>query len=772
MKKSIRQILILCVLLTGTVLADDPTFYVRKATWFETMLASRESLIKLRGDDTKFRRGLLGAWYSIGPFKASGVSAFSEIFPPEREIDLAKSYSNGSLKWTKQSGWSDGMVIDLGPESVCATYLYRVLTVPADTVLPASLGSDDGIKVWVNGVEILANNVNRGAHPDQEFVDLVLKKGKNDFLMKVNNNQGGFGFYFQLEDAGVKTIWTLLKRDFVGSRSEKEMDWEIEDSIWVKDWTPGAWGELASRYLHAAMFETKAELMDALMVVDKAKGAHDLERIRDLYVQSRYANVTPYVLTPKPSPEPRINGPRVFGVRPEHPFLFTIPATGTRPLQFSAQGLPPGLKLDNSTGRITGVITERGSFKIVLTATNSVGSFSRPFRIEVGDRIALTPPLGWNSWNCFADAVDDQKVRSAADAMARSGLVNHGWAYINIDDCWEIKPASDDPMLKGELRNAEGMINTNKKFPNMKALSDYVHAQGLRMGIYSSPGPTTCAGFTASYKFEEQDARQYAAWGIDYLKYDWCSYDQIAKDRSLPELKKPYVVMRSALNKVQRDIVFSLCQYGMGDVWKWGDEVGGNSWRTTGDINDSWESMSEIGFSQAGHEVHAKPGNWNDPDMLVVGKVGWGPQLHPTKLTPNEQYTHISLWCLLSSPLLIGCDMTQLDEFTESLLTNDEVLDVNQDPLGRQAGRIFKDGDLEVWAKDLEDGSKAVGLFNRGVWKSDIKVRWSDLGLASDQVVRDLWRQKDLGTFNKEFAASVPRHGVVLVRVIPPKMAK
>jgi len=200
-------------------------------------------------------------------------------------------------------------------------------------------------------------------------------------------------------------------------------------------------------------------------------------------------------------------------------------------------------------------------------------------------------------------------------------------------------------------------------------------------------------------------------------------------------------------------------------VWNWGGEVGGNSWRTTGDITDTWESMSGIGFSQAGHELNAKPGNWNDPDMLVVGKVGWGPQLRQTKLTPNEQYTHISLWCLLNSPLLIGCDMTQLDEFTQNLLTNDEVLEVSQDPLGKQAARISADGDLEVWAKDMEDGSKAVGLFNRGVWKSEIKVKWSDLGIKGPRVVRDLWRQKDLGSFGEDFKAAVPRHGVVFVRI-------
>ena len=232
---------------------------------------------------------------------------------------------------------------------------------------------------------------------------------------------------------------------------------------------------------------------------------------------------------------------------------------------------------------------------------------------------------------------------------------------------------------------------------------------------------------------------------------------------NLTQLKLPYQVMQEALLKQPRDILYSLCQYGAGDVWKWGTEVSGNSWRTTGDINDSWGSMAGIGFKQAGHEQYAGPGHFNDPDMLVVGKVGWG-NLHPTRLKPNEQYTHISLWCLLASPLLIGCDMTQLDEFTLNLPTNDEVLDVNQDPLGRQAARVAQNGMLEVWAKDLEDGSKAVGLFNRGSSEESITANWADLGLTGEQTVRDLWRQKDLGKFTGEFEAKVGRHGVVLLK--------
>ncbi|RPH35718.1 glycoside hydrolase family 27 protein [bacterium] len=379
--------------------------------------------------------------------------------------------------------------------------------------------------------------------------------------------------------------------------------------------------------------------------------------------------------------------------------------------------------------------------------------------------MALTPPLGWNSWNCFASAVDDQKVRQAAEAMVKSGLINHGWTYINIDDCWSIEPGSKDPNTMGIPRDPNGMINTNRKFPDMKALSDYVHGLGLRIGIYSSPGPLTCAGYTASYQCEFNDAKRYGEWGIDYLKYDWCSYGQFARDTARSEYQKPYRVMRAALDSVGRDIVYSLCQYGMDRVWEWGDAVGGNCWRTTGDITDTWQSMSGIGFEQNGHEPYAGPGHWNDPDMLVVGLVGWGPQLHPTRLTPNEQITHITLWSLLCSPLLIGCDMTRLDDFTLALLTNDEVLDVNQDPLGKQAKRISVNGTLEVWAKEMEDGSKAVGLFNRGQRKANVTVRWADLGLTGQQVVRDLWQQQDAGAFEREYTASVPRHGAVLVRM-------
>ena len=421
-------------------------------------------------------------------------------------------------------------------------------------------------------------------------------------------------------------------------------------------------------------------------------------------------------------PEPAIHGPRSTGATPGRPFMFLIPATGEPPLAFEAKGLPPGLKLDAATGIISGSLQQTGVTDVELAVKNARGTATRILTIVGGEHtLALTPPMGWNSWNVWGVVVDAEKVRAAADAMVASGLAAHGFQYINIDDAWE------------DVRDANGEILTNKKFPDMKALAGYIHAKGLKFGLYSSPGPKTCAGYTGSYEHEQQDANTYAAWGVDYLKYDWCSYVQIAKDNSLESLQKPYRTMRAALDACGRDIVFSLCQYGMGEVETWGADVGGNLWRTTGDIGDSWTSMSKIGFAQNGKDAHAGPGHWNDPDMLIVGQVGWGPNVQPTSLKPNEQITHITLWCLLAAPLLLGCDMTQLDPFTIDLLTNDEVLDVNQDPLGKQASRRAQTPWTEVWAKPLSDGTLAVGLFNRGPVKAEVSASWKDLGLADDK---------------------------------------
>lgn len=475
-----------------------------------------------------------------------------------------------------------------------------------------------------------------------------------------------------------------------------------------------------------------------------------------------------YILTPKPGPKPRITGPKVFGVRPGNPFLFTVTATGNRPMSFAAKGLPAGLTIDTKTGHIRGSVQKKGEYKVKLIAINNKGRAERDFRIVAGDTIALTPPMGWNSWNCWACAVDDEKVRTTAKAMVDTGLINHGWSYINIDDCWMRTEGrgSDDPNLGPPVRDENGDLIPNTKFPDMKALCDYIHGLGLKAGIYIGPGPTTCQGYVASWEHELQDAKKFAEWGFDYLKYDWCGYSSVSGRDTLEDLQRPYILMRKMLNEVDRDIVYSLCQYGWGEVWKWGEEVGGNCWRTTGDIRDTWNSMARIGFQQADLAEYAKPGHWNDPDMMVLGKVGWGPNLRNSRLTPDEQYTHMSLWSLLCSPLLLGCPIEQLDDFTLNLLTNDEVLEVNQDPLGRQAYRIVQDDTKEIWAKQMEDGSMAVGLFNKHDYsEQDITLSFSDLTIDGKCVVRDLWRQKNLGTFDEQFTAKVPVHGVVLIRI-------
>lgn len=459
----------------------------------------------------------------------------------------------------------------------------------------------------------------------------------------------------------------------------------------------------------------------------------------------------PYILTPKPPAAPRINGAKVFGVRPWSPFLFKVAATGLPPLKYSASDLPEGLVINPENGMITGSMKKKGEHIVKLTVENQLGYAERDLKIIVGDVISLTPPMGWNSWNCWGLSVSDKKVRQSADAMVSSGLIDHGWSYINIDDGWE------------NIHDKNGNILPNAKFPNMPALCTYVHSLGLKIGIYSSPGPKTCGGYEGSYTFEAKDAMNYANWGIDYLKYDWCSYSNIAPDPTPEQLKKPYKEMKHALRKANRDIHFSLCQYGMGDVWTWGAEVDGNSWRTTGDIEDTWESLSSIGFSQGKCSPWSAPGRWNDPDMLIVGWVGWGPALHYTRLTPSEQYTHITLWSLLAAPMLIGCDLGQLDRFTMSLLTNDEVLAINQDPLGKQAIQIRATEEYEIWARDLENGSKAVGLFNKTDKDLYVPVEMKNIQLEGKWAMRDVWTQTDLGKVRGHFEMKTRPHGARMV---------
>ncbi|MBN2513045.1 MAG: putative Ig domain-containing protein [Sedimentisphaerales bacterium] len=478
------------------------------------------------------------------------------------------------------------------------------------------------------------------------------------------------------------------------------------------------------------------------------------------------------IRTPLPPAVPRINGPSIFGVRPEHPLVYRIPATGDRPMTFSVDHLPAGLQVDSETGQLSGSVKEPGRYSVTLRASNAKGASEKKFTIVVGETITLTPPLGWNSWNCWGSRVTADKVLRSARGMVSSGLINHGWSYINIDDAWQGKRG-------GEFNGIQG----NEKFPDMKALCDEIHAIGLKVGIYSTPWTTSYAVYIGStsenpegkwekptipkkgnvnkkilpwaigkYSFVTNDAKQWAAWGIDYLKYDWNPIE-------LPETREMYEALRSS----GRDIILSLSNstpfQNISDLCKLA-----NCWRTSGDIRDTWESMNPKGFGVDKWAPYSGPGHWNDPDMLVVGYVGWG-EPHPTKLTPDEQYTHITLWCLVNSPLLLGCDLEKLDAFTLNLLTNDEVLAVNQDSLGRQALKVSQQDNLRIYAKPLEDGSTAVGLFNLGNKDAAVTAKWSDLNLSGKRTVRDLWRQRNLGQFEGQFQMTVASHGAELIQV-------
>jgi alpha-galactosidase len=377
----------------------------------------------------------------------------------------------------------------------------------------------------------------------------------------------------------------------------------------------------------------------------------------------------------------------------------------------------------------------------------------------IAPMLAKTPPMGWNSWNHFARKVAEQDVKNAADALVSSGMRDAGYIYVNIDDTWEGK------------RNASGVLQANEKFPDMKGLGDYLHARGLKFGIYSSPGPQTCARFAGSYGHEQQDADLYASWGVDYLKYDLCSYStlMLAAEADHPDqpnianqmMHDAYARMRRALDHTGRPIILSLCQYGQDDVWKWGAAVGGNLWRTTGDINDTYDRMASIGFGQAGLAPFAGPGHWNDPDMLEVGNG---------HMTLDEYRTHMSLWAILAAPLLAGNDLSQMTAETKSLLMNKDIIAIDQDALGKQGDRLRKDGDLEIWTRPLSEGAVAVGFFNRSTTAAVMRLKLADLGLKHIGSIRDVWAGPTaelVFPVDDELSDHVPAHGVMLLIVRP-----
>lgn len=384
-----------------------------------------------------------------------------------------------------------------------------------------------------------------------------------------------------------------------------------------------------------------------------------------------------------------------------------------------------------------------------------IPAFAQESSISKG--LALTPPMGWNSWNKFGCNVSDELVRGMADAMVKSGMKDAGYQYVVIDDCWQVS------------RDAHGDIVADpQRFPHgIKPLADYVHSLGLQFGIYSDAGAKTCEKRPGGLGHEYQDALMYASWGVDYLKYDWCN--------TLPgqDARASYANIRQALDTSGRAIVLSICEWGTAKPWLWGKEVGGNLWRTTGDIQDRWagkkewspgnccsNGMLDIVDENADLYSFAGPGHWNDPDMLEVGNGG---------MTTTEYQAHFSLWAILAAPLIAGNDLRNMTPETRDILTNKEVIAVNQDPLGRQGRRVWKDGDLEIWGKQLQDGSRAVALLNRGPSRELVPLKWEQIGYPGNLTasVRDLWAHKVIGNFIGRFAAMVESHGVLMITVRP-----
>jgi alpha-galactosidase len=373
---------------------------------------------------------------------------------------------------------------------------------------------------------------------------------------------------------------------------------------------------------------------------------------------------------------------------------------------------------------------------------------------ETTPTTAATPPMGWNSWNFFAGKVTDKDIRDTADLLVSTGMRDAGYVYVNIDDTWEGK------------RDAQGRIQTNEKFPDMKALAEYVHSKGLKLGIYSSPGAQTCARFEGTLGHEEQDAQTYADWGIDYLKYDLCGFRSVMQKQAPDDFAAQSKIMRAAYEKMHqailkagRPMVYSLCQYGWDSVWDWGPSVGANLWRTTGDISANFDRMSLIGRSQAGLAKFAGPGHWNDPDMLEVGNG---------KLTHDENLTHMTLWAMLAAPLIAGNNLTQMSPDTAAILMNKDVIAIDQDALGKQGDRVYAEGPVEIWAKPLTGGRMAVAIFNFTDTPAEmrgIRLHLKEMGFPRPVKARDVWAAKDLGTITDDYKTTIPKHGVVLLSV-------
>jgi alpha-galactosidase len=504
------------------------------------------------------------------------------------------------------------------------------------------------------------------------------------------------------------------------------------------------------------------------------------------------------ILTPPPSLAPQINGPEVVGARPDKVFLFRIPCQGERPMHFEVSGMPDTIVLDAENGILRGrTPTGTASYAMQVKVRNAHGEHQRELELRVGAQIALTPPMGWNTWGGHMLFVSDALIRRAADFLVDKGLADVGFQYVSIDDCWmrideEHFEQNRDAFLKrnpgfpyedyvGPARDEDGNIVPNRFFPDMKALTAYLHARGLKAGIYSSPGPETCQGFAGSYGYEALDAIQYAEWGFDLLKYDMCSYRPIitrltralGQDTMQVHEITLWDPMARFLEQQERDILYNLCQYGRQDPWAWAPQIGIQSWRIGTDLNHDVSNYFDVALRIATDlREYSKPGQWNDPDFMFIGKIRDGKnKMAPPKEIPldsNQRYQFVSLWALIHTPFFFSANLDEMDDFTTSLLTNADIANVNQDALGHVAEVVLEHDNWVVLRKQLRNGDRVLGVFNRDTEKvRTIELTSEMWELETSVAVRDLWRQQELGKVSGTLAVSVSQQGCAVLRFSP-----
>ena len=721
---------------------------------------------KFGGQPWSIRRPAVKAFFQQNDIDVAGLQEVRRTQAADLEKDLGDEwfiYCPGRLsggKMVRTSDESTGVMFRKSRFKLLGHGCFWLSETPADTaslrkgqnspIITSWLHLEDEAsrEMWFFSAHISWSVEANPELPDQEVETLLSEMEKLTGLRRADFRTSPIFLVGDLNNSPEESAIKTLKGYFRNARTS------CPETESTHRKTFHSWGkEKGSGIIDYIFFGTGKPLE---YTVDNSNYAPEVKFISDHYplIFKLVCTADKYCLTPKAPEKPRYNGPTVLGARPGHPIYFRLPFSGIRPMRFSACHLPKGLKLDRRSGAVTGSIDKAGEYNVTWKASNKAGFTKGKMVIKIGDTIVLTPPMGWNSWNCWGLEVSQEKVQSSASALIESGLADYGYSYINIDDAWQAAE-----------RNTDGTLFPNDRFPNIAGLGDWLHDKGLKLGIYSSPGDLTCGKHLGSLGHEQQDADTWNAWGVDYLKYDLCGYRSLLKEMPTvgkAEHMKPYLIMKEALLQQPRDIVYSICQYGLEDVWTWGEEAGGNLWRTTGDLWDKWERVVRIGFFKQRPAVsYSGPGHWNDPDMLVVGKVGWGEGLRDSRLSADEQYSHVSQWALLAAPLMIGGDLSCVDEFTLNLLCNNEVIAVDQDPMGKQASCLWEDETLQVWGRPLSDGTCAAGIFNMGEREIGIDVAkiLANAGYNNVSNCRDLWRQQDCPR-----QMDIPSHGVVLVK--------